>query len=371
MGQPTPFRLPPFCGRSAVQERLRAIFPDGMPNRNYCTREIAAATVFTMLYVGAVEGSDRFLAPRQVHRMTRQQAARTRDADRQNYADASLRAGFMPRGQRWYADNTREPIRDETLRDGLVAVGAVVVRSSVPTTSGHPRYALRASFAALFDPPLSGTALKEAIERWRTTHLSPSALARVTLLARAVVSSTEGVLVRFPNGETRRMAPGPSSTIAKAVVEEFAPRFLGRPGVIWLSESETKVVARDDALASRLGLRIDVQRNLPDLLLVDLEPREPLLVFVEVVATNGAITAERQAALRTIATDAGYRARQIAFVSAFFDRNSPGFKKTASRLAWNSVAWFMSEPDRIVLFHEQTNPPVFLSDLPVPERQST
>ncbi len=52
------------------------------------------------------------------------------------------------------------------------------------------------------------------------------------------------------------MAPGPSSVVAKAVVEEFVPRFLGRAEVIWLSGSETKVVKRDDDLASKLGLRL-------------------------------------------------------------------------------------------------------------------
>jgi len=142
-----------------------------------------------------------------------------------------------------------------------------------------------------------------------------------------------------------------------------APRFLGEPGVIWLSESATKVVARDDALASRLGLRIDVQRSLPDLLLVDLSPAEPLLVFVEVVATNGAITAERQRALQAIATDAGYQPGQVAFVSAFLDRDSAGYRKTASRLAWGSFAWFMSEPDRIMILREEAPIPGSLSNL--------
>jgi hypothetical protein len=101
---------------------------------------------------------------------------------------------------------------------------------------------------------------------------------------------------------------------------------------------------------------------LPDLLLVDLEPAEPLLVFSEVVATNGAITAERQAALLAIATEAGYRAEQVAFVSAFLDRDSPGFKKTASRLAWGSFAWFVSEPDHVVFLHRQGNALLSLSD---------
>ena len=86
------------------------------------------------------------------------------------------------------------------------------------------------------------------------------------------------MLVTFPNGETRDMEPGPSSVISKAVVEEFAARFLEQPGVIWLSESRNQVVARDDRLAQAIGLAIDPGRNLPDLILVDLGPTEPLLI---------------------------------------------------------------------------------------------
>ena len=47
--------LPPRRSLLAVtdiHERLQAIFPDGTANRNYVTREIAAKTVFVMLYIG-------------------------------------------------------------------------------------------------------------------------------------------------------------------------------------------------------------------------------------------------------------------------------------------------------------------------------
>ena len=40
---------------------------------------------------------------------------------------------------------------------------------------------------------------------------------------------------------------------------------------------------------------------------------------------------------------------EVAFVTAYEDRDTPAFKKTASVLAWRSFAWFMSERDHIVV----------------------
>jgi hypothetical protein len=362
--------LPPIVDRDVIHDRLRVIFPDGTPHQAYCTRQMAASTVFVMLYVGSIEGSGHFLAPRQIYRMTETQARRIEDRDRVRYAEASRKPGFNPKGRRWYLDNTREPIRDETLRDGLVVVGAVVVRLGIPTTSGHPRYALQASFAALFDPGLQGHAFDEAAAAWRRDRLSPGALARVTLMTRGVSSSREGVLVAFPNGEARRMAAGPSSETTKAVVEVFAIRFLQNPGVVLLSESQAKIIARDEALISRLRLRIEAGGNLPDILLVDLGPAEPLLVFVEVVATDGAVTMERKDALLHIATEAGFRREHVAFVTAYADRSAAGFKKTVSRLAWGSFAWFASEPDHLLVQYEAVGGRVSLGELSDPSRQT-
>ena len=344
--------LPPLADRQTIHQRLRAIFPEGIQNRLYCTREMAASTVFAMLYVGAVEGAGRFLAPKQIYRMTEMQERRTDEDDRLRYARESLTPGFTPEGRRWYLDNTREPLRDETLRDGLVAIGAVIVRPGVPTTSGLPRYALRPAFAALFDPELTATAFSGAAQAWREENLSPGALARVALMIQGVAASRDGVLVTFPNGEARRMAAGPSSEISKAVVEVFAPKFLRAPGVVLLSESQAKIIGRDEDLMARLHLKIEAGSNLPDVVLVDLFPREPLLVFVEVVASDGAVTADRKEALLRIATDAGFGRDRVAFVTAYADRAAAGFRKTVSRLAWGSVAWFASEPDHLVVQHE-------------------
>lgn len=132
---------------------------------------------------------------------------------------------------------------------------------------------------------------------------------------------------------------------------------------MWLSESGNKIVARDDQVANAIGLRIEPDKNLPDLIFADLGPAEPLIVFVEVVATDGAITPRRQDAIYAITDKAGFKRSQIAFVSAYQDRQSAGLKKTVAGLAWNSFAWFVSEPDNIVIFRDGGRSPARLSEL--------
>ena len=340
--------LPDLLDREGVHKRLARIFPEGTPQRNYCTRELAASTVFVAIYVGAVEGTSAFFGPKHVYRMTGKQSEKIDDKSRTQYAQKIVKAAFQPQGKRWYSDNTREPIRDETLREGLVAIGAVIEKTDVPTTSSKPRYALAYEFAALFDPQLKEDALEAAIAAWQTKNLNKGALARIALVRKGAATGGDHIMVVFPNGETRRMKPGPSSEITKAVIEIFAPRFLAKAAVLFVSESGNKVVARDDDLAKSIGLAIKADKDLPDAILVDLGPEHPRLVFVEVVATDGPINDRRKQALEKIATDAGFAIDHIAFLTAFLDRSAAPFKKVVDSLAWGSYAWFVSEPNGLI-----------------------
>jgi hypothetical protein len=340
--------LPPLLDVPEIHRRLLRIFPEGTPQRNYCTREMAARTVFVMLYVGAFEGAGMWMAPKHVYRMGNGQSARRSDEDRRVYIAAVEKRGADLPADRWFQDNTREPIRDETLRDGLVQVGAVLVRPGLATTSSKGRYALQSAFASLFDPGLHDEPLATAIAAWQDRYLSAGALARVRLQQRSAAAAQSRVLVTLPNKETRQMEAGVSSVITKAVVEVFALRFLTNAAVLWISESGNKVVQRDDALAHALGLKIETDKLLPDAILVDLAPREPLIVFVEAVATAGEITEARRAALLDLISAAGFKASQVAFVTAFEDRNSGAFKRAVSNLAWGSFAWCLSEPEHLI-----------------------
>lgn len=340
--------LPALPSWEDVQERLQVIFPEGTPQRGYVTRDLAASTVFVALYIGAIDGSGIFLAPKHVYRMSDLQADMTDQASRAEYGVTVMKPGGRAPGKQWYADTSREPIRDETLREGLVVLGAAIEKPDLATTSSKPRYALQTGFAALFDPYLTGADLDEAIAAWRAKALTKGALARIAIVRRGGAAGGEHVGVTFPNGHTLRMKPGPSSEITKAVIEVFAPRFLGEPAVLFVSESGNKVLAHHDETARAIGLTIKADKNLPDIILVDLAPEHPLLVFVEVVATDGPINARRKQALEELAKEAGFPAKHIAYVTAYLDRSGAPFKKTIDALAWGSFAWFVSEPEGLV-----------------------
>jgi hypothetical protein len=342
--------LPALPSWKEIHARLPVIFPDGSANREHSIWEISAKTIFVMLYAGAVEGADRWIRPDQVSRMTDEQAGLADDAARDAWVKVAMKPSKADVPGRWYAVNTRESIRDDTIRYALIQNGAVVERPGLSTTSPKGRYALQAEFADLLAPDLDEATSHAKATAWREKHLNAGALARIAIVRKGAAGGGEYELVTFPNGETRRMSPGASADISKAVIEVFAPKFLQKPGVISLSESGNKVVARDDDLAKTIGLKIPADKSLPDIVLVDLGPAHPLLIFVEVVHTDGPVNDARKTALLQISEGAGFPAQHVAFVTAYLDRGGQPFRKTVSSLAWGSYAWFASEPDNLIVF---------------------
>jgi hypothetical protein len=355
--------LPPLLERAEIKRRLELTFTEGYPDRNYVVRDLAAATVFAFLYVGAVEGTGRHLAPRHVFRMTAERAARRTDTDRDAYFRASrTRAAPVPAGEkRWYEDNTREPIRDETIR-GLKDAGAVG-ELPLETTSSLPRYHLASDFAALFAPDLDEEALEDTIERWRTAHINERARRRMHLLRRTAAAAQGRVTVALPTGETRLLGIGKSAVLTKAVVERFAPRFLRDPVVVWISESGHKVYDRDEVLTRALGLDIDVGRLVPDVILADAGVDPELVVFVEVFVSDGPVTGPRRDELRALASRAGYRVDQLVFGTVYLDRSAAALRRNLPALATGSFVWCAAEEDTLIIIGDKAAATALLADM--------
>lgn len=333
-----------------IAERLPQIFPDGTENRNYVTREMAARTLYVMFYAGAIEGQERWIRPSQVTDMSDEQAELLSDEERNAWVEQALSRKKERPANTWYAPNSREPVRDETIRYGFIALGAVWERAGLPVTTPLPKYAMTQKFASLFDESLVGQQLEDAILAWQKAHLNPAALSRIMLLgANAAAANSDTITATLPNAGVVTLESGPSGVIGKCVIEDFAPKFLKNPAVLWLSQSGEKVGID---LASRLKLKIDPSKTLPDVILVDLGTKtdgsDMLFVFIEIVASDGPVNSVRKKKLTEIAVEAGFSPEHLAFVTAFQDRSASAFKKAMSELAWGTYAWFCSEPDNII-----------------------
>src|SRR5690606_37479340 len=111
---------------------------------------------------------------------------------------------------------------------------------------------------------------------------------------------------------------------------------------------------RDNELAKAINLNIEADRNLPDIILADLgdgRSEDVLLVFVEVVATDGPISTLRKDEFLKLTRDAQLDDSRVVFVTAYMDREVSALKKTFSVLAWNSFVWLVSEPENIVALY--------------------
>lgn len=316
---------------------------------------MAAKTVYVFLYGGMIEGAEYCLRPSHIYFFTDEQAQNIVDEERLSWIVKSKKPGYRPEGKRWYADTTREPIRDETIRFGLLDVGAVGKIPGVPVTSSLPIYYLKKDFAAIFEPQLNDEQVADAILMWQQKHLTPAARARMALLAAGKLKGADEVLVNCPDGTVAKLAAGPSSIISKAVVEEFAVKFLSSPALLWLSESGAKVRYHDDQTAKALGLDIDQSKVLPDIILANIGESgdDTHLIFVEVVASDGPMTLTRRDALLSYVTQAGFPEKQCLFGTAFEDRADSAFRKCLPELAWGTFVWFRSEPECLMWLYEE------------------
>jgi hypothetical protein len=342
--------LAPFLSLPHVGERLQAIFPLNFPDRAILVGEMATRVFFVALYGGFTDGAGRYFRPSTVIRFSHEQAALTSDADRLTWLASCQAPGHKTLGKQWYADNTREPVRDDLIRNRAIPIGVITKREGIPPTSPAPIYAMAAPFAALFKQDLIGSDLDQAISEWQERHLDPMTLKRMRLLASGVKEKEGQVTVKLPTtGKILRLAAGDASSITRDVCEGLSKRVFQQPVIVHVSISDQKTFRELDGEALAVGLELNPSAELPDVVMVDVGKTHGLTIaFIEVVHSDGPITELRKKALLKIAEDAGIKPQDVSLITAFEDRNSPAFKKRVSELARGTSVWFRSEPDMLM-----------------------
>jgi BsuBI/PstI restriction endonuclease domain/BsuBI/PstI restriction endonuclease HTH domain len=295
----------PVITPAFAEQRLQVVFPRAALD-SVLSSPLAGHAVAALIYVDAVSMPDQdattvsWARPSTVIWMSGEVFACADDKRRVDWRNASAKSQerveelhsawgipFAP----VYRENSRETLRDETFRKWREH-GALRMRTGLPTSSSRPRWALIDDFADLFDPSLADEDFTEAAAPWRENHLDPGTRLKANF-AIDKERAQHAVMVTLPNGQVRTLEPGMSSVILKGVIEVWASHRLLEPVVLAISEPGDKVHLGDNQVLQALGIKIDQTKVLPDTLIADIGVDPVHFWIVEAVATDGAVTTER------------------------------------------------------------------------------
>ena len=237
-----------------------------------------------------------------------------------------------------YAPNTRETVRRQVLHQ-LVLAG---VADYNPFELGLATNSPRAHYA------ISETALN-AIKTFGTSAWE-SAVANFLSQRTALIEVFERrrskrlIPVRFPDGKLVKLSPGAHNKLQRAVVEQFASRFVENPQLLYLGDTAKNNLFIDAEVLKKLGFPITEHDKLPDVVIYD--ERRNWLFLVEAVTSHGPMSKKRVLELELIL--AGCSAGLI-YVSAF--PNMTEFRRHTNEIAWDTEVWIAELPEHLIHYN--------------------
>lgn len=237
-----------------------------------------------------------------------------------------------------YAPNTRETFRRQTMHQ-FVQAGLVVANPDDPDRpTNSPKWCYQVEPAALRLLRSFGTVEWESnLEKWRGQVDSlAKRYARERQMNRVPVLLAEGV--------EHYLTPGKHSQLIRAIVEEFAPRFVPAGKVLYVGDTGEKWAFSDPRGFTSVGIRVNEHGKMPDVVIYD-ETRD-WLVLVEAVTSHGPVDAKRRKELAELFSDAR---PGLVYVTAFLTRAD--MTKYASEISWETEVWVAEAETHLIHFN--------------------
>lgn len=237
-----------------------------------------------------------------------------------------------------YAPNTRETVRRQTMHQ-FVDAGIALYNPDKPDRPVN-------SPAAVYQIEPSALALLRSFDTkaWHD-KLTVYVAQQQTLAARYAHERKQNLIpVRIAAGKKITLSPGEHSELIRAIIEEFAPRFVPGAELIYAGDTGAKWGYFDAVLLGKLGVNVDSHGKMPDVVLFD--PKRRWLVLVESVTSHGPVDGKRHAELAKLF--AGSTAG-LVYVTAFPTRAIMG--RYLSEIAWETEVWVADAPSHLIHFN--------------------
>lgn len=260
------------------------------------------------------------------------------EAKRQSLRIHDILIEIKMRFGREYAENTRETIRRQVIHQ-FEQAGLVFRNPDDPTLATNS--------------PRTHYALSDAAIRTIRNYGSEEWLKAVEAFINAQGSLFEvyqrsreqhKVPLHLASGEEYHLSPGKHKELQAAIIEEFGPRFAPGATLLYLGDTENKILILDKASFESLGIPIPNHDKLPDVVFYD-EMRN-WLFLIEAVTSHGPVSPKRHFELEEMLK--GCFAGRV-YVSAFADFVT--FKSFLTEIAWETEVWLAEIPDHLIHFN--------------------
>lgn len=237
-----------------------------------------------------------------------------------------------------YAPNTRETFRRQTMHQ-FVAAGIALYNPDEP---GRPVNSPKAVYQI---EPETLTLLKAYGSPSWDKSLQDYLSIRKTLAARYAKAREQKLIpVQITPGQEINISPGEHSELIKAIVEDFAPRYVPGGVLVYVGDTGEKWGYFDKGLLAELGVSVDSHGKMPDVVLYYSEKN--WLLLVESVTSHGPVDGKRHAELARLFAGA---TAGLVYVTAFPSRQL--MTRYLSEIAWETEVWVADAPSHLIHFN--------------------
>ncbi len=152
------------------------------------------------------------------------------------------------------------------------------------------------------------------------------------------------VPVTIAPGRKIRLSPGGHSKLIRAIIEDFAARFVPGGLLIYAGDTGDKWSYFDAVLLSRIGVNVDAHGKMPDVVLH--YPARNWLLLVESVTSHGPVDGKRHAELARLFSGS---TSGLVYVTAFPNRALMG--RYLGEIAWETEVWVADAPSHLIHFN--------------------
>ncbi len=236
-----------------------------------------------------------------------------------------------------YAPNTRETFRRQTMHQ-FVDAGLAVPNPDDPSRPvNSPRFCYQIEPTAL------------ALLR---TYRTPAWAGNLQTYSRSVETLKQRysrarelkmVPVTLAEGREIYLTPGAHSKLVKAIIDEFAPRFVPGGRVIYVGDTGDKWRYFDEKALQALGVAVDIHGKMPDVVIHHVE--KDWLVLIEAVTSHGPVNAKRREELAMLFQDAR---PGLVYVTTFLTRSD--MARYISDISWETEVWVREAGTHLIHF---------------------